>query len=121
MAMTLRLTDEEEKALTDIKDSLGCTTLTATIKSLITLHSELFKNLDEMTQAAGTAIHERDAIREEVANYLTAQSNLTKMVSPEWHDEVVQRLEAHEQGRSVTYSRTDVNGMLQEHLNALRD
>ena len=50
----------------------------------------------------------------------TTQDNSTKMVNPEWHDEVIQRLEAHEQGRSVTYSRTDANAILQEHLNTLR-
>lgn len=121
MAMTLRLTNEEEKALISIKDSLGCTTLTGTIKSLISFHNELTKNFDEMTQAAQTAIHERDAIKEEVASYLTAQNNLTQMVTPEWHEEVVQRLEAHEQGRSVTYSREETKAMLKEHLNALRN
>lgn len=121
MAMTLRLTDDEEKALTGIKEALGCTTLTSTIKSMIALHSELAKNLDAMTQAAGNAIQERDAIKEEVANYLTAQRSLEALVSPEWHDEITHRLEAHEQGRSVTYSREEVNSLLEAHLNAIRD
>lgn len=121
MAMTLRLTDDEEKALITIKDSLGCSTLTATIKSLITLHAELTQNLGEKLQAADVAIVERDAIKEELSNYLTAQNNLTKMVLPEWHDEVVSRLKAHEQGCSETYSREEVKVKLKEHLNALRD
>lgn len=121
MALTLRLTDEEEKALISIKESLGCSTLNATIKSMISLHSELAKSLESMTQAASVAVQERDAIKEEVANYLTAQNNLTKMVTPEWHDEIVERLEAHEQGRSVTYSREETRGILKEHLNALRN
>ena len=55
MAMTLRLTDEEEKALISIKNSLGCTTLTGTIKSLISFHNELTKNFDDVAQAAQAA------------------------------------------------------------------
>lgn len=121
MAMTLRLTDEEEKALIGIKDSLGCTTLSSTIKSMIALHSEWAKNLEEVTKTANTAIQERDAIKEEVATYLTAQNNLTQMVTPEWHEELVSRIDAHEQGQSVTYSRDEAKTLLKEHLNALRD
>ncbi len=121
MAMTLRLTDDEEKALMEIKESLGCSTLTATIKSLISLHGELTQNLTEKTQVAQTAILERDAIKEEVSNYLTAQNNLTKMISPEWHDEVINRLDAHEKGRSVTNSREDAKSKFKEHLNAIRN
>jgi len=121
MALTLRLTDEEENALINIKESLGCKTLNATIKSMIALHGGLAKRLDEMTLAANVATQERDAIKEEVATYLTAQNNLTKMISPEWHGEIVDRLDAHEQGRSVTYSREETRGILKEHLHALRN
>lgn len=121
MAMTLRLTDEEEKALISIKDSLGCSTLSGAIKHLISFHNDLTKNFDEMAQTAQVAVHERDAIKEEVATYLGAQNNLAKMVTPEWHDEVLKRLEAHEQGLSVTYSLEETKSILKEHLNELRD
>ena len=121
MAMTLRLTDDEEKALMEIKESLGCSTLTATIKNLISLHGELTQSLTEKTQAAQTAILERDAIKEEVSNYVSAQNNLSKMISSEWHEEVISRLDSHEKGRSETYSREDAASLLREHLNAIRN
>ena len=44
-----------------------------------------------------------------------------KMLEPEWHTEIVKRLEAYEQGRSVTYSRMETRTILKEHLDALKN
>ena len=122
MAMTLRLNEDEQNTLDRIKEKLGCSTASATLKKLILNYEKLSEQLEKLNKNYARASQERDAIKTEVGNYFQIQQKLSDMVyAEEWHKEITRRIEKHEAGDSITYSLDEADELMQEHINAVKN
>lgn len=122
MAMTLRLNENEQDTLERIKEKLGCSTASATLKKLILNYEKLSEQLEKLNKNYAIATQEIDEVKTEVNHYFHIQKKLTDMVHGEaWHKEIIGRIEAHEAGHSVTYSLDKADEIMREHINAVKN
>ena len=80
MAMTLRLTSEQSEELEVIQKRLGTNTASATLKKMITGHSNLVQQLSIETRRANEAKEELAAIKAELQDYLGAKKALAERI-----------------------------------------
>ena len=81
MAMTLRLTEEEENELESLKAILGHSTASKTLKYMITTHQELRLKLASETSKKAKALEELDQIHNEMRQFFTAETALKKRIT----------------------------------------
>lgn len=81
MAMTLRLTKEEEQELESLKAIFGHSTASKTLKHIISTHQELRVKLASETSKKVDALEELDQIHDEVKQYFTAETALKKRLT----------------------------------------
>lgn len=76
------------------------------------MNNDHTKKFNKIVHTTPISVQERDAIKERGLN---TQNDHAQMVISEWHEEVVNRLEAHGQGRSVTYSLEEAKAILSKY------
>ena len=81
MAMTLRLNDEEEQALSAIKDNLGCGSASATLKKMILEHALMAKKLADTETRERQATDELRTIQQEMRQYFATQDRLRELAT----------------------------------------
>lgn len=108
MALTLRLNDAEQKELLELKELLGSSTASSTIKQLILNYKHLLEQLESTSSLYKIVCSERDRLKQGVKEYLTAQDRLDDLVyGNEWKEEIEKRLDAYESGTAITYTRNE--------------
>lgn len=83
MAMTLRLSEEENKALAELQEVMKCKTASSALKMMIKDHGQLLENLRLVTEQKEQAKNDLARMKTEMRTYFHTAKNLQSMISEE--------------------------------------